>query len=60
MITVIRNHDTSVSLYLHISHEAIGGGYVKLQPPEDLIAVNDHITHLARRLYAGNQNRVQS
>nr|XP_021188858.2 arylsulfatase B isoform X1 [Helicoverpa armigera] len=54
-VKLIRNHDTSTPLYLHISHAAphIGGGYVNLQPPEELIAANEHIAHSARRLYAG-------
>ncbi|XP_026322207.1 arylsulfatase B-like [Hyposmocoma kahamanoa] len=52
---VIRNHDTSSPLYLHMSHAAphTGGGLVNLQPPEDTIAPNNHIAHSARRLYAG-------
>ncbi|XP_075972028.1 arylsulfatase B-like [Anticarsia gemmatalis] len=54
-IKVIRNHNTSVPLYVHISHAAahVGGGCVNLQAPEESIAANDHIAHSARRLYAG-------
>ncbi|XP_022825451.1 arylsulfatase B-like [Spodoptera litura] len=54
-VKLIRNHDPSVPLYLHISHAAphVGGGFVNLQTPEDLIAANDHIAHSPRRLYAG-------
>ncbi|KAF9405502.1 hypothetical protein HW555_013793 [Spodoptera exigua] len=54
-VKLIRNHDTSVPLYLHMSHAAphVGGGFVNLQTPEDLIAANDHIAHSPRRLYAG-------
>ncbi|KAJ8727644.1 hypothetical protein PYW07_001763 [Mythimna separata] len=54
-VNLIRDHDTSSPLYLHIAHAAphVGGGYINLQPPEDLIAANDHIAHTARRYYAG-------
>ncbi|RVE43405.1 hypothetical protein evm_011942 [Chilo suppressalis] len=54
-VDVIRNHNTSVPLYLHLSHATphIGGGLVTLQPPLDSVEANKHIVHSARRLYAG-------
>ncbi|XP_031766684.2 arylsulfatase B-like [Galleria mellonella] len=54
-IRIIRDHNTSVPLYLHISHAAphAGGGFVNLQPPLDSIEANGYIAHSARRLYAG-------
>ncbi|KAJ0178804.1 hypothetical protein K1T71_005579 [Dendrolimus kikuchii] len=53
-IEVIREHNISWPLYLHISHAAphIGGGGVTLQPREEDIVANSHIAHNARRLYA--------
>ncbi|KAM3967360.1 arylsulfatase B-like [Aphomia sociella] len=54
-VRIIRTHNTSIPLYLHISHAAphAGGGLVNLQPPFDSIGANEHIAHSARRLYAG-------
>ncbi|XP_049869905.1 arylsulfatase B-like [Pectinophora gossypiella] len=54
-VEVIRDHNTSSPLYLHVSHAAahVGGALVNLQAPLDTVAANDHIAHSARRLYAG-------
>ncbi|XP_059046112.1 arylsulfatase B-like [Achroia grisella] len=54
-LRIIRGHNVSVPLYLHISHAAphVGGGLVNLQPPLDSIEANAHIAYSARRLYAG-------
>ncbi|KAL4707922.1 hypothetical protein ACJJTC_013713 [Scirpophaga incertulas] len=54
-VEVIRKHNTSKPLYLHISHAAphVGGGLVSLQPPLESLKANSHIAHSARRLYAG-------
>ncbi|CAG9795258.1 unnamed protein product [Diatraea saccharalis] len=54
-IDIIRNHDTKEPLYLHVSHAAphIGGALVTLQPPLESVEANKHISHSARRLYAG-------
>ncbi|XP_053603848.1 arylsulfatase B-like [Plodia interpunctella] len=54
-VQIIREHNTSTPLYLHISQASphAGGGLVNLQPPVESIAANEHIAHSARRLYAG-------
>ncbi|XP_063824556.1 arylsulfatase B-like [Ostrinia nubilalis] len=54
-VQVIREHNTSTPLYLHISHAAphIGGALTDLQPPLDSLKDNEYIAHPLRRLYAG-------
>ncbi|XP_063360593.1 arylsulfatase B-like [Cydia amplana] len=54
-VNLIRNHNTTKPLYLHVSHAAphTGGGLVSLQPPVNTLAENSHIAHTARRMYAG-------
>ncbi|XP_013190225.2 arylsulfatase B [Amyelois transitella] len=54
-VQIIRDHNVSSPLYLHISQASphAGGGLVNLQPPAESIAANAHIAHSARRLYAG-------
>lgn len=54
-IAVIKEHDTSFPLYLHLAHAAahVGGALVNLQAPGEDVAANSHIAHSARRLYAG-------
>lgn len=56
--SVIKRHDTSLPLYLHVAHAVAhtGGGLVNLQAPERFASANDHIAHSARRLYAGKYN----
>ncbi|KAG6450906.1 arylsulfatase B [Manduca sexta] len=54
-VQIIRDHDTSTPLYLHVAHAAphVGGGSVNLQATEDSLEENIHIAHPARKLYAG-------
>lgn len=55
MFAVIKEHNVSSPLYLHVAHAAahVGGGLVNLQAPGEDVAANSHIAHSARRLYAG-------
>ncbi|KAL0882401.1 hypothetical protein ABMA27_000885 [Loxostege sticticalis] len=54
-VKVIREHNASTPLYLHLSHAAphIGGALADLQPPLDSLKDNEYIAHPLRRLFAG-------